>query len=153
MHVDESLLAHVEDTRRFNEQYMAAMASSPLGFATAEDALRTRAVLDAAIAPLPPDRLQPQVLTVGATEPAVEVRVFVPDRPRGVCVQFHAGAWIIGSARASDDRSAEIAERCSVAVVSVEYRMVPEALPPAQLEDALNVIDWVRTEGQALVGD
>ena len=65
MHVDESLLAHVEDTRRFNEQYLAAMAASPLGFATAEDALRTRAVLDAAVAPLPPDRLQPQVLHVG----------------------------------------------------------------------------------------
>jgi len=153
MHVDESLLAHVEDTRRFNEQYMAAMAASPLGFATAEDALRTRAVLDAAVQPLPPDRLQPQVLRVGATAPAVEVRVFVPERPRGVCVEFHAGAWIIGSARAGDDRSAEIAERCSVAVVSVEYRMVPEALPPAQLEDALNVIEWVRTDGQAVVGD
>ena len=58
------------------------------------------------------------------------------------------GAWVIGSARAGDDRSAEIAERCSVAVVSVEYRMVPEALPPAQLDDALNVIDWVRTDGR-----
>src|SRR4051794_37826069 len=153
MHVDQSLLAHVEDTRRFNEQYMAAMAGSPLGFATAEDALRTRRVLDAAVPPLPPDRLQPQVLRVGATEPAVEVRVFVPERPQGVCIEFHAGAWIIGSARAGDDRSAEMAERCSVTVVSVEYRMVPEALPPAQLEDALNVIDWVRTEGQDLVGD
>ena len=152
MHVDESLLAHVEDTRRFTEQYMAAMAASPLGFATAEDALRTRAVLDAAVAPLPPDRLQPQVLHVGAAEPAVEVRVFVPERPQGVCIEFHAGAWIIGSARAGDDRSAEIAERCSVAVVSVEYRMVPEHLPPAQLEDALNVIDWVRTDGRARRG-
>jgi len=153
MHVDDSLLVHVEDTRRFNEQYMAAMAASPLGFATAEDALRTRAVLDAAVAPLAPERLQPQVLHVGAATPAVEVRVFVPERPQGVCVEFHAGAWIIGSAKAGDDRSAEIAERCSVTVVSVEYRMVPEALPPAQLEDALNVIEWVRTDGRAVVGD
>src|SRR3954451_24036930 len=143
MHVDESLLAHVEDTRRFNEQYFAAMSATPLGFATAEDALRTRAFLDAAVVPLPPERLQPQVMSVGSAAPAVEVRVFVPERPQGVCVQFHSGAWIIGSARAGDDRSAEIAERCSVTVVSVEYRMVPEALPPAQLDDALNVIDWV----------
>ena len=153
MHVDESLLAHVEDTRRFNEQYMTAMAATPLGFATAEDALRTRAVLDGAVQALPPDRLQPQVLHVGAADPEVEVRVFVPERPQGVCIEFHAGAWIIGSARAGDDRSAEMAERGSVAVVSVEYRMVPEALPPAQLDDALNVIEWVRTDGQAIVGD
>jgi len=153
MHIDESLLAHVDDTRQFTAQYMAAMAASPLGFATAEDALRTRAFLDDAVAPLAADRLQPQVLRVGAAEPAVEVRVFVPERVTGVCVQFHMGAWVIGSARACDDRSSEIAERCSVAVVSVEYRMVPEALPPAQLEDALNVIDWVRTDGRAVVGD
>ena len=93
------------------------------------------------------------MLQVGASDPAVTVRVFVPARVDGVCIQFHMGAWIIGSARAGDDRSAEIAERCSVAVVSVEYRMVPEHLPPAQLEDALNVIDWVRTEGRARFGD
>jgi acetyl esterase/lipase len=37
-------------------------------------------------------------------------------------------------------------------VVSVEYRMVPEALPPAQLDDALNVITWVRNEGRGLFG-
>jgi acetyl esterase/lipase len=83
----------------------------------------------------------------------VTVRLFVPERVEGVCIQFHAGAWIIGSARASDDRSSEIAERCSAAVVSVEYRMVPEHLPPAQLEDALNVIDWVRGEGRSRFGD
>jgi acetyl esterase len=153
MHIDESLLAHVEDTRRFNEQYMAAMASSPLGFATAEDALRTRAVLDAAVVPLPPERMQPQVIEVGAADPAVTVRLFVPDRVDGVCIQFHMGAWVVGSARAGDERSAEIAERCSAAVVSVEYRMVPEAMPPAQLEDALNVIGWVRGAGQRLLGD
>jgi acetyl esterase len=153
MHIDESLLAHVEDTRRFNEQYMAAMASSPLGFATAEDALRTRDVLDAAVPPLAPDRLQPQVMQVGAADPAVTVRVFVPDRVDGVCIQFHMGAWVVGSARGCDDRSAEIAERCSAAVVSVEYRMVPEALPPAQLDDALNVIGWVRGAGRRFLGD
>ena len=149
MHIDESLLAHVEDTRRFNEQYMAAMAATPARLRHRRGRACARVpFLDAAVVPLPPDRLQPQVLHVGAAEPAVEVRVFVPERPQGVCIQFHSGAWIIGSARAGDDRSAEIAERCSVAVVSVEYRMVPEALPPAQLDDALNVIDWVRTDGR-----
>ncbi len=153
MHIDDSLFAHVEDSRQFNEQFAAAMAASPLSFATAEDALRTRKILDAAVTPLAPERLQPEVLQVGSGEPRVTVRVFVPARVDGVCVQFHMGAWVIGSAQASDDRSAEIAERCSVAVVSVDYRMVPEALPPAQLEDAQNVIDWVRTEGRDRFGD
>lgn len=153
MHIDETLLTHVEETRRFNEQYAEAMAASPLGFATAEEAVLTRAALDAAVADLPSDRIQPEVLEVGAADPAVTVRVFTPDRVDGVCVQFHMGAWVVGSARACDERSAEIAERCSVAVVSVEYRMVPEHLPPAQLDDALNVIDWVRDGADGRLGD
>src|SRR4051794_29834556 len=98
MHIDESLLAHVDETLRFNQQYMAAMAANPLGFATAEEALRTRAILDAAVPPLSADRLQPEVLDVGAAAPAVSVRLFVPERPQGVCVHFHMGAWVIGSA-------------------------------------------------------
>jgi acetyl esterase/lipase len=92
-------------------------------------------------------------MEVGKADPRVTVRLFVPERVEGVCIQVHLGAWVVGSARASDDRSSEIAERCSAAVVSVEYRMVPEHLPPAQLDDALNVIDWVRTDGRSLLGD
>jgi acetyl esterase/lipase len=151
--IDPVLLAHVDDSRAFNEQYLMAMSANPLSFATAEDALRTRAVLDAAVPPLAPERLQPEVIQVGEDQPRVTVRLFVPERVDGVCVQFHMGAWVIGSARASDDRSAEIAERCSVAVASVDYRMAPEALPPAQLEDALNVVRWARTEGRRRLGD
>ncbi len=153
MQIDETLLAHVPETRQFNEQYAAAMAATPLGFATADEALRTRAVLDAAVPELAPERLQPEVLDVGAADPQVTVRLFVPPRVDGICIQFHMGAWIIGSARAGDARSAEIAERCSVAVVSVEYRMVPEDLPPAQLDDALNVVDWVRGAGRERIGE
>lgn len=153
MEIDDALRRHVEDTRRFNEQYFAAMAAQPLGFADAADALRTRTVLDAGVVDLPPDRLQPEVVTIGVREPAVRARVFVPETVHGVGVQFHAGAWVIGSARASDDRSSEIADRCGLAVVSVDYRLVPEAMPPAQLDDALNVIGWVREEGRRRFGD
>ena len=149
MHIDESLLAHVEDTRRFNEQYMAAMAASPLGFATAEDALRTRAVLDAAVAPLPPDRLQPQVLHVGAAEPAVEVRVFVPERPQGVCIQFHIGRLDhrLGPGRRRPqrrDRRAVLGGR--------GQRRVPDGARgtcrrPSSRTPSTS-IDWVRTDGR-----
>ncbi|MCU1501148.1 MAG: Alpha/beta hydrolase fold-3 domain protein [Ilumatobacteraceae bacterium] len=146
MEIDDSLQAHVEETRQFNAAYAQAMAAQPLGFATAEDALRTRAALDAVVPPLPPDALQPEIVEVGAAGAQVTLRVFRPERIDGVCVQFHMGAWIIGSARAGDARSAAIAQQCNVAVVSVEYRLVPESLPPAQLEDALAAIDWVRRD-------
>ncbi len=148
MKIDDSLLGYVDETRQFNAGYATAMAAMPLGFATAEEALRTRAVLDAAVPPLDPDVLQPEVIQVGAAAPQVTVRVFRPAQIDGVCVQFHMGAWIIGSAQASDARSAAIADRCNVAVVSVEYRMVPESLPPAQLEDALNAIAWVHGDAE-----
>ena len=69
MQIDESLLAHVDETRQFNEQYVAAMAASPLGFATAEDALRTRAVLDAAVPGSRPTGSSPRCSTSAPPTP------------------------------------------------------------------------------------
>jgi acetyl esterase/lipase len=153
MEIDEALRGYVDGTRLFNEQYFAAMAAQPLGFADADQARHTRAVLDAAVVDLSPDRLQPDVVDIGAGGAKVRARLFVPPDARAIVVQFHAGAWIIGSARAGDDRSAEIAERCGFAVVSVDYRLVPDAMPPAQLDDALVAIEWARGEGRRRVGD
>jgi acetyl esterase/lipase len=62
----------------------------------------------------------------------------VPERPQGVCIEFHAGAWIIGSPGPETTGAPRSPSGARCAVVSVEYRMVPEHLPPAQLEDALS---------------
>ena len=45
---------------------------------------------------------------------------------------------------------AEIAELADVAVVLVDYRLAPEHPHPAQLEDSLAVLDWMRSSGRAL---
>jgi acetyl esterase/lipase len=62
------------------------------------------------------------------------------------------GGWVVGTARASDRRNSEIAERCSLAVVSVEYRLAPEWPAPAQLDDALTTVAWLSNEGRSIVG-
>jgi len=153
MFTDESLDEFVAESREFNEGYNAAMAEAGLGFADAEAVAATRAALETMVVPVGPDAIQPEVRSVGDADPAVEVRLFVPDDPQGVVIQFHMGAWLIGSARACDTRSAELAETCRVAVVSVEYRLAPEHMPPAQLDDALNVIAWVRSGQDARLAD
>lgn len=80
----------------------------------------------------------------------VNVRIY---RPAGQAIlpgvlYFHGGGWVLGGLETHDDMCAEIAAGANVAVVAVDYRLAPEHPHPAQLEDSLAVLDWVRSEGE-----
>lgn len=79
----------------------------------------------------------------------VNVRIY---RPAGNAMlpgvlYFHGGGWVLGGLETHDDICAEIAAGANVAVVAVDYRLAPEHPHPAQLEDSLAVLDWLRSEG------
>lgn len=82
----------------------------------------------------------------------VHVRLFRPagniSKP-GV-IYFHGGGWVLGSCETHDDICAELADTADVAVALVDYRLAPEHPHPAQLEDSLAVLDWMRSSGRAL---
>ncbi len=82
----------------------------------------------------------------------VHVRVFRPpgEDPKPGVIYFHGGGWVLGSCETHDDMCAEIADLADVAVVLVDYRLAPEHPHPAQLEDSLAVLDWMRSAGRAL---
>jgi acetyl esterase/lipase len=154
MRYDSELEAFVEESRRFNSHFEAVMVASPPDFSTAEAVLRTRETLHAAD---PVDANQklpvpPETRKIGSGDGEIEVRLFLPERPRAAYLHFHMGGWVVGTARASDCRNSEIAERCSLAVVSVEYRLAPEWPAPAQLDDALTTVAWLSNEGRSIIG-
>ncbi|XP_067343045.1 neutral cholesterol ester hydrolase 1-like isoform X2 [Channa argus] len=72
----------------------------------------------------------------------VPTRVFQPKRgkklKRGV-IYFHGGGWALCSARMRtyDLLCRKMAEELDAVVMSVDYRLVPEAVFPAQYHDAL----------------
>ncbi len=95
-----------------------------------------------------PERLMVEDLDVDG----IHVRVYRPpgESPKPGVIYFHGGGWVVGSCETHDDICAELADQADCVVVMVDYRLAPENPHPAQLEDSLKVIDWMRSSGRAL---
>lgn len=71
------------------------------------------------------------------------VRIIRPDGAcRGVYLDIHGGAWVLGNARMDDALNAEIARTCGVAVVSVDYRIAIDNAVMAALDDCETAAVW-----------
>ncbi|MDX2287782.1 MAG: alpha/beta hydrolase [Hyphomicrobiaceae bacterium] len=70
--------------------------------------------------------------------------------PRPGFVFLHGGGFALGSLDSHDCIAAEIAEAAQCVVVSVAYRLAPEAPFPAAHEDAVAGLSHVIDEGEAL---
>ena len=55
-------------------------------------------------------------------------------------VYLHGGGFVVGGLHSHDDVCAEIRATTGLTVVAVDYRLSPEHLHPAALDDALAVI-------------
>jgi len=73
-----------------------------------------------------------------------------PTRPAPALIFFHGGGWVVGNVETYDALCRTIATRAGVKVVSVEYRLAPEAPFPAAIEDAMAALAWVRAEAADL---
>ncbi len=85
--------------------------------------------------------------TVPTPEGGVPVRVYVPaaapDSDAPALLWIHGGGFVIGSLDDSDNTARLLADRSSAVVVSVEYRLAPEAPCPAAIDDCVASLDWV----------
>jgi acetyl esterase len=86
---------------------------------------------------------------------AIPLRVY---RPRGssadevlpVCLYFHGGGFVIGDIPIYDNLCRIVANAARCAVVSVEYRLSPDARFPAAVEDCWAATQWVAAKASAL---
>ena len=79
---------------------------------------------------------------------SVPVRVLRGAGPvTGVLLDFHGGAWVIGNAAMDDDQNAAFIAACGVAVVSVDYRLVPGAPLAGLMADCLAAARWLLDGG------
>jgi acetyl esterase len=65
-------------------------------------------------------------------------------------VFFHGGGWVIGSLDSHDAICRSLAQRSRSVIVSVDYRLAPEAPFPAAVEDAYIATGWVATNATEL---
>jgi acetyl esterase len=85
----------------------------------------------------------------------VPVRIYTPAEAGayGVLVYFHGGAFFLGSLDTHDHVARALAKETGYKVISVGYRLAPEAAFPAGLEDCYAVVRWAAEHGQALGWD
>jgi acetyl esterase/lipase len=75
----------------------------------------------------------------------VPVRVYEPQNPRGrTLIYLHGGGWVLGDVETHDPLCRRVANATKATVVSVGYRLAPEHPFPAALDDAEEVLHWLR---------
>ncbi len=89
-----------------------------------------------------------------STVAGVPVRVYAAEQgPQPILVWYHGGGWVIGDLDTTDGVVRKLANRANAVVVSVDYRLAPEAPCPAGTEDSWSVLEWVAKNGAELGGD
>jgi acetyl esterase/lipase len=138
---DPALLALAEEQRAHNEKLMevtAAMAaidnSTPEGIRWIRDAMEPGGAFGFQSLDFPEDRRIPG---------DIPIRVYTPERVRGVYLHFHGGAMTVGSPKSTDLRNWGFAQALDCAVVSVDYRLAPEHPFPAGPDDCEAAALWL----------
>ena len=95
-------------------------------------------------------------LEIPAPSCAIPARLYRPretDGPLPLVVYLHGGGWMFGSIESFDTVVRALANRSGAIVVSVGYRLAPEAPFPAGLEDCLCAVRWLAANAAALGAD
>lgn len=77
----------------------------------------------------------------------VPCRLYARSVNAPILVYAHGGGWVYGSVETADRMCRRIADRSGCAVLSVGYRLAPEYVYPAALDDVETVLRYVRREG------
>ena len=70
---------------------------------------------------------------------AIPIRRYMPPETHGdaLVIYYHGGGFVVGGLESHDDVCAEICATTGFPVVSVDYRLAPEHIHPAQSDDAI----------------
>jgi len=114
--------------------------------ASPEDAKNFDARLSAITNYHRPEGLEIRDFSVPGPNGAAEVPVRLYRDPTAkeapLLINIHGGGFISGGRDRDDHRAAAFAAGVPCAVLSVEYRLAPKAVFPAQIEDCLAVLEW-----------
>ena len=79
----------------------------------------------------------------------VPCRLYVPEgAAAGVVVHLHGGGFVMHDVEVHDNAARRLADRCGLAVLSVDYRRPPEHRFPAAPDDVDTVLAWLDTHAE-----
>ena len=84
------------------------------------------------------------------------IRIYIPQITSAklpLIVYFHGGGWVLGDLDSHDNLTRALAVKTPAIVVAVDYRLAPEHVYPAALEDAYAAVRWVAENAASFNGD
>jgi acetyl esterase len=119
-----------------------------LGIVQSDDVERSRREMEDdkdAVAPVPPAMESERDVFIGE----LRARIYRPKtassvRKPGMLVFFHGGGFVCGSITSHEEAVKVLAHESGVVVCSVDYRLGPEHMFPAAVDDAVAAYAWAR---------
>lgn len=142
------LASDLEEQKAANAAMVQIMAGSKVDMETPEGLEVARDFLGKLASGGGRPEIEPQLRTISE----VPVRIFVPETVRGVYLHVHGGGWAIGTAAMMDVSNSDLAKKCRMAVVSVDYRLAPEDPYPAGPDDCEAVARWLVESSESEFG-
>ena len=131
------------DYQAMFEQLASAEPMPPLWEMTPEQGREMYRAARPVITELAVGQIDNQIIQSSDAE--IPIRIYYPDGegPFGTLLYFHGGGWVIGDLDTGDAVCREMSTLANVVVVSVDYRMAPEAIYPAAVDDSYAALEWV----------
>lgn len=145
---------------------LAQLGGKPIENLTPAEARKQPNASDAVMAVLKeekkdttPTKLVPGVTSVDSTIPgpagSLPIRTYTPQGkgPFPVIVYYHGGGWVLADKTVYDGGARGLSKQANAIVVSVDYRLAPEAKFPAQYDDSVATYKWVAQNAASFNGD
>lgn len=140
------------ETAAINEAIIRRLAEAPDPWSFTPAQMRERRRKGLWVFPVAPLSPRAQTIEIEGPHGLVPLRIIAPAQPRGVYLHIHGGGWVYGGADEQDPRLERIADRCGLAVVSVDYRLAPESPYPQAPDDCEAAALWLVREAAARFG-
>lgn len=104
----------------------------------------------------PPPGVDATDITIRGAAGPLHAKLYRPASATGhgaMIVYFHGGGWVLASSQVYDSSARGLARETGAVVVSVDYRLAPEAKFPAQHDDALAAYRWALANAASIGGD
>jgi acetyl esterase len=145
---------------------LAGLGGKPIETLMPEEARKQPTATDAVMQVLKekgkdtmPTKLVPGVTSVDSSIPGpagnLPIRTYTPDGkgPFPVIVYYHGGGWVLADKNVYDAGARGLSKQAKAIVVSVDYRLAPEAKFPAQYDDSVATYKWVAANAASFNGD
>ncbi|WP_414475779.1 alpha/beta hydrolase [Microvirga sp. M2] len=141
-----------EEIRAQNADIVAKLAALPDPMSVPPSVVRERRAQGLGPFPLMPSSPRAEVIEIAGPAGPLPLRIIAPENPRGLYFHVHGGGWTWGTADEQDPWLDRLADRCGLAVVSVDYRLAPENPYPAGPDDCEAAALWVIREAESRFG-